>query len=75
MSTRIINIYREFNENLTLFSAKTYDVLDPEDENFTNDFKSFQHRIENLDRQLASVLCQAFDECCDLDTAFKVGTT
>ncbi|KAK7573934.1 hypothetical protein V9T40_011125 [Parthenolecanium corni] len=72
LSTRIINIYREFNENLTLFSAKTYDVLDPEDENFTNDFKSFQHRIENLDRQLASVLCQAFDECCDLDTAFKL---
>lgn len=72
LSNKIIRIYREFTENFTLFATRTYDVLDPEDMNFVNDYLQFQKHIDNLDRQLASVLCQAFDECCNLDSVFKV---
>lgn len=74
LSSRIIRIYREFTENFTLFATRTYDVLDPEDKNFISDYLQYQKHIDNLDRQLASVLCQAFDECCNLDAIFKVGT-
>ncbi len=72
LSNRIVGIYREFTENFTLFATRSYDVLDPEDHNFMIDYKIFQMKIDNLDRQLASILCQAFDECSDLDAVFKV---
>ncbi|XP_065217396.1 dynein beta chain, ciliary [Planococcus citri] len=72
LGARIISIYREFNENFTLFSTRTYDVLDPEDSHFPNDYKHFQDHINKLDRKLASVLCQAFDECYNLEGIFKL---
>jgi len=69
---RVIAIYRKFNENFTLFATRTYDLLDPGNEEFQVDYKNFQKHIDCLDRQLASVLCQAFDECHNLQAIFKV---
>nr|CAD7428767.1 unnamed protein product [Timema monikensis] len=71
LSSRIVAVFAEFNEYISVFACKTYDVLNPEDEAFVQDYVEFQARIRDLDRRLASVLCQAFDDCCNLESVFK----
>jgi dynein heavy chain len=72
LSSRVVAVFSEFNEHLTLFGSKTYDALDPEDSAFDIDCVDFQRKIRDLDRRLAFVLCQAFDDCCNLESVFKV---
>lgn len=72
LSTRITDVYVEFNQYFTAFASKSYDVLDPDDHEFDEDFKGFQTRILELDMKLAAVLCQAFDDCHNLESIFKV---
>lgn len=74
LSARITAVSAEFNTCLSQFSAKTYDVLDPDDNSFKEDFVKFQERILELDLKLAAILCQAFDDCHNLESVFKVGT-
>lgn len=72
LSARIVQVSKEFNDHFTVFATKTYDVLDPEDTSFIEDYEDFQANIEDLDRRLASILCQAFDDCSNLESVFKV---
>ncbi|XP_054276549.1 dynein beta chain, ciliary [Macrosteles quadrilineatus] len=72
LSSRILQVSREFNDHFTVFASKTYDVLDPEDPSFLIDYEAFQGNIEDLDRRLASILCQAFDDCSNLESVFKL---
>lgn len=72
LSGRITAVYVEFNQYFTAFASKNYDVLDPDDPTFNNDFAEFQNRILELDMKLAAILCQAFDDCYNLESVFKV---
>lgn len=72
LSSRITAIYIEFNQYFSAFASKTYDVLDPDDFTFTTDFADFQDRILELDMKLAAILCQAFDDCYNLESVFKL---
>jgi dynein heavy chain len=72
LSSRVVAVFAEFSEHLTMFGSKTYDALDPEDPAFEMDYVEFQRKIRDLDRRLASILCQAFDDCCNLESVFKV---
>lgn len=72
LSLKITAIYFEFNQYFTAFASKTYDVLDPDDPTFNKDFEVFQERILELDMKLAAILCQAFDDCHNLESVFKL---
>lgn len=72
LSARITEIYSDFNEQFSLFSSKAYDVLEPEDERFEIDYEQFKESIKDLDHRLAFTLSQAFDDCYNLDSVFKV---
>ncbi|KAL9897380.1 dynein heavy chain at 93AB [Glossina fuscipes fuscipes] len=72
LSTRITAVYVEFNQYFTAFASKSYDVLDPDDDEFIKDFQNFQLRILELDMKLAAILCQAFDDCYNLESVFKL---
>ncbi|XP_037924668.1 dynein beta chain, ciliary isoform X3 [Hermetia illucens] len=72
LSGRITAVYVEFNQYFTAFASKNYDVLDPDDPTFNNDFAEFQNRILELDMKLAAILCQAFDDCYNLESVFKL---
>lgn len=74
LSAKVTAVSHEFNEHFTMFASKSYDVLDPEDTTFLQDYNVFQNRIWDLDRRLAAILCQAFDECYNLEAVFKVRT-
>lgn len=72
LSARITGVSVEFNQCFSVFASKTYDVLDPDDPTFKEDFVKFQDRILELDLKLAAILCQAFDDCHNLESVFKV---
>lgn len=72
LSTRITAVYVDFNQYFTAFASKSYDVLDPDDHEFDEDFENFQTHILELDMKLAAILCQAFDDCHNLESMFKV---
>jgi len=74
LSSKVVAVFAEFNEHLIMFGSKTYDALDPEDPTFELDYADFRRKIGDLDRRLASILCQAFDDCCNLESVFKVRT-
>lgn len=72
LSGRITQVSLEFNQCFSVFASKTYDVLDPDDTTFKDDFLKFQDRILELDLKLAAILCQAFDDCHNLESVFKL---
>ncbi len=41
---------------------------------FVEDYVEFKLKIADLDRRLASIICQAFDDCSGVESAFKVNT-
>ncbi|XP_071447818.1 dynein beta chain, ciliary [Hetaerina americana] len=72
LSAKIGAVVTEFSEHFSVFACKTYDVLDPEDDRFPNDYDEFQVKIMDLDHRLAAVLCQAFDDCYNLESIYKL---
>lgn len=49
-----------------------YDILDIEKREFDDDFFKFRQRIKELERRLASVLTQSFDDCDTIIGKFKM---
>lgn len=72
LSARITGVSQEFSVLFAAFASKTYDVLDPDDDTFDKDFSEFQQEIIKLDTKLATILCESFDNCTNLECIFKV---
>ena len=72
LSTRIVNVYKEFQQLFVSFTVRATDALEPDDESFTVDCAKFNESITDLDCKLAAILCQAFDDCGNLESVFKV---
>lgn len=72
LSGQIREISGEFEAYFHSFASKSYDVLDPDDERFNDDFKEFQDNIIDLDLKLSTVLVESFDNCSTLEAIFKV---
>lgn len=72
LSTRIVAVYKEFQQLFQAFSTRATDVLEPDDESFVQDCEKFSESIVDLDSKLAAILCQAFDDCGNLESTFKV---
>lgn len=72
LSLRIVAVVKEFQSLFASFSARASDVLEPDDESFAVDCAKFSESIMDLDSKLAAILCQAFDDCSNLESAFKV---
>ncbi|XP_041975803.1 dynein beta chain, ciliary [Aricia agestis] len=69
---QIREISTEFDSYFHSFASKSYDVLDPDDETFNEDFKDFQENIIDLDLKLSTVLVESFDNCSTLEAIFKL---
>lgn len=72
LSSRITGVSQEFQQCFSMFSGKSYDVLDPDDKSFVTDFETFKQRIFEMDMKLTAILCQAFEDCSNVDSIFKV---
>ncbi|XP_032221173.2 dynein beta chain, ciliary [Nematostella vectensis] len=72
LSHQVVEIFEEFNELFAVFSNSTYDALEATNKEFVDDFNQFRERVADLDRRLASIVCQAFDDCASTESALKL---
>ncbi|RKP21352.1 hypothetical protein ROZALSC1DRAFT_27237, partial [Rozella allomycis CSF55] len=72
LSSQIVQIFTEFSLALANLAKIKYDILNLKTEEFDVDLKKFHRVIEDLDKRLGTVLCQAFDDCCGLIGCFKL---
>ncbi|KYN05431.1 Dynein beta chain, ciliary [Cyphomyrmex costatus] len=72
LSARIISVFKEFQQLFVSFTVRASDVLEPDDESFVIDCTKFAASITDLDSKLAAILCQAFDDCGNLESVFKL---
>uniref|UniRef100_A0A8B9HS49 Dynein, axonemal, heavy chain 9 n=1 Tax=Astyanax mexicanus TaxID=7994 RepID=A0A8B9HS49_ASTMX len=71
LSQQVVWLHEEFQERFKTFAEKSYDCLDVCNL-FEADFNDFKHKLEDTDRRLGTIFCQAFDDSCNLEHAFKV---
>ncbi|XP_077979817.1 dynein beta chain, ciliary-like [Glandiceps talaboti] len=72
LSAQVVQIFEEFQEYVKVFSEKTYDALDPNTQEFLDDYELFQKQVYDLDRRLGAILCQGFDDCSGVESVFKL---
>ncbi|KAJ7340470.1 hypothetical protein OS493_003218 [Desmophyllum pertusum] len=72
LSHQVVEIFSEFNEIFSVFGNRTYDGLDATNGEFVEDYNQFRERIADLDRRLASIVCQGFDDCPSTEAALKL---
>ena len=63
LSHSVNKVLQEFKELYSIFTIRTYDCLDPEDQGFILDYKDFNHGIIALDRKLGATLSRALEDC------------
>uniref|UniRef100_H0XMD8 Dynein axonemal heavy chain 17 n=1 Tax=Otolemur garnettii TaxID=30611 RepID=H0XMD8_OTOGA len=68
----VTQIYEEVFELVKVFADCRYDPLDPGDSSFDDDYADFETKIKDLDRRLATIFCQAFDDCCSIESSAKL---
>ncbi|KAJ8318719.1 LOW QUALITY PROTEIN: hypothetical protein KUTeg_003810 [Tegillarca granosa] len=72
LSALVLQLFEEFNEQYKVFTERSYDCLDPGSSEFLDDYKNFLDKISDFDRRLATIICQAFDDCSGLESTFKL---
>jgi len=72
MTASIMTVYDEFTHAVDEFMTVKYDILDIEQRQFDDDFFSFRQRVKELERRLASILTQSFDDCDTIIGKFKM---
>ncbi|XP_077022232.1 dynein axonemal heavy chain 17 isoform X3 [Tamandua tetradactyla] len=68
----VTQIYDEVFELVKVFADCKYDPLDPGDSGFDDDYADFETKIQDLDRRLATIFCQAFDDCTSIESCSKL---
>lgn len=72
LSNKCQEIFEEFNSLYNHLGNIQYDILDPADDNVYADHKIFVDKCNDLDRRLAAIFVQAFDDCNNLESIFKL---
>jgi dynein heavy chain len=72
MSKSLAQILDEFDLVVDEFMTVSYDIMNIERREFDDDFFNFRKSIKELERRLASVITQSFDDCDTLIGKFKL---
>ncbi|XP_025057963.1 dynein heavy chain 9, axonemal [Alligator sinensis] len=72
LSQQVLSMYEEFQEVYKVLSDHSYDCLDTTNLEFEQDASNFKQQVEDMDRRLGTIFCQAFDDASDLEHAFKL---
>ncbi|KAF6298410.1 dynein axonemal heavy chain 17 [Rhinolophus ferrumequinum] len=72
LANLVTQIYDEVFELVKVFADCKYDPLDPEDSSFDDDYADFETKIQDLDRRLATIFCQAFDDYNSIESCAKL---
>ncbi|XP_007535628.1 dynein axonemal heavy chain 17 [Erinaceus europaeus] len=72
LGSLVTQIYEEVFELVKVFAECKYDPLDPGDLSFDEDYADFETKIQDLDRRLATIFCQGFDDCNCIESCAKL---
>lgn len=72
LSARVSAVSAEFHHHISAFSGKSYDVLDPDESSFAKELDLFKQKTYEMDMKLSAILCQAFEDCANLESIYKV---
>jgi len=72
LTASVGQIHTEFNKAVEEFMTVQYDIMDIEKRQFDDDFYKFRQSIKELERRLASILTQGFDDCDTIIGKFKL---
>ncbi|XP_070581054.1 dynein beta chain, ciliary-like isoform X2 [Ptychodera flava] len=72
LSAQVVQIFEEFQEYVKVFGERSYDALDPNTQEFMEDYEIFTKQLNDLDRRLGAILCQGFDDCSGVESVFKL---
>ncbi|XP_065334425.1 dynein beta chain, ciliary-like [Cloeon dipterum] len=71
LSQKVAQVLAQFESLLSEFANSSYDALEPEDPRFQAHFIHFKKKVKDLERRMAVVFCQAFDECNTPNSIYK----
>lgn len=66
------NISQEFDKTVEEFTSVSFDIMDIERREFDDHYFKFRQRMKELDRRLASILTQGFDDSDTIIGKFKL---
>lgn len=72
LSSLVVQMFEQFNTEFKIFSDKGLDCLDPMEAEFMADYEKFSQSVEDMDRRLAAMVCQGFDDASGTEAAFKL---
>ncbi|KAK5876299.1 hypothetical protein CesoFtcFv8_025666 [Champsocephalus esox] len=72
LSQQVQVLHRGFVETFKLFTEKPYNCLDLNNKEYEEDLREFKLKVDDTDRQVGAIFCQAFEETSGLEHAFKV---
>lgn len=72
LSATVDAIYADFKGAVAAFEAVPYDIMEVERKEFEGDLGVFRAKIKELERRLAAVLTQSFDDCTNIYARFKL---
>ncbi|XP_054260158.1 dynein beta chain, ciliary-like [Macrosteles quadrilineatus] len=72
ISTKVFAVFDEFNMAFNVFRSVSYNPAEPEDTAFLSDYKVFKEKVLDLDRRMAALSSQAFNECHNFESIFKM---
>ncbi|XP_068610643.1 dynein axonemal heavy chain 9 [Brachionichthys hirsutus] len=71
LSLQVQSLHQEFVDAYKSFTEKPYDCLDLSNREYEGDVKEFKLKVDDTERRLGAVFCQAFMDASGLEHAFK----
>ncbi|OQS01624.1 dynein heavy chain [Achlya hypogyna] len=72
LTTSVQQIYADFQDTVVVVQNVSYDLMDIDAKGFDDDFYEFRSKNKELERRLASVVNQAFDDSKSITGRFKL---
>ena len=72
LTSSVMQIFDEFEQAVKDFQLVEYDIMDVGAKEFDDDFYEFRCKIKELERRLASILTQGFDDSDTIYGQFKL---
>jgi dynein heavy chain len=72
LSASVAQIYTNFNSDVAKFQTVSYDIMDVSARDFDEDFYKFRGKVKELERQIAALILQSFDDSNNLMSRFKL---
>ena len=72
LTESINQISKEFEQAVDAFTQVKYDIMNISEKDFDDDFYQFRSKIKELERRLASVITQGFDDYDTIYGRFKL---